>query len=224
MVKKIFGSLQYNLYHGKVLEITDFVSQHSFDEILVDATSLHKDMKHIAEVYIIDFEQQHFQEPNFKYVPDVREIKHFRDILIIAVAEPMKNMNKQILQVLMKNSQVAEATLDFHDIDTSDHSLDNKFQSDSQSVSVLVEKSNNQNVHPMLNKTISYIHVILEKSQQIVCEENQTLRQKFNQKVIFIRQTLKSTSFNTVMSPQSDLFYLLCEQFYIKIFFHFQCG
>ncbi|CAL6029755.1 Hypothetical_protein [Hexamita inflata] len=196
-IKQIFGSLQYNLYHGNVLEITDFVSQHSFDEILVDATSLYKDMKHIAEVYINDSKYQHFQEPNFKYVSDVREIKHFQDILIIAVAEPMKNMNKQILQVLMKNNQVAEATLDFHDIASSDHPSDNKFQSDSQTVSVLVEKSKNQNVHPMLNETINFIHVILEKSQQIVCEENQTLRQKFNQKVIFIRQTLKSTSFNS---------------------------
>ncbi|CAL6067670.1 Hypothetical_protein [Hexamita inflata] len=174
-VKQIFGNLQYKLFHGDVLELTDFVSQHSFDEILVDATSLYKDLKPPNNR---DSKFQHFLEPNFKYKPDVREIQYRGETRVIAVAKPMENMNKQLLQVLMKNSQVAEATLDYQDIAaSSDHPTDNKFDSDSQSVTVFTEKSKQMNTQPTINEAVNTIHMVKENQIQIQSDEQVSFKQ-----------------------------------------------
>ncbi|CAL6066359.1 Hypothetical_protein [Hexamita inflata] len=196
-VKQIFGNLQYKLFHGDVLELTDFVSQHSFDEILVDATSLYKDLKPPNNR---DSKFQHFLEPNFKYKPDVREIQYRGEARVIAVAEPMENMNKQLLQVLMKNSQVAEATLDYQDIAaSSDHPTDNKFDSDSQSITVFTEKSKQMNSPQAVWEVANYIHIIKENKYQIIKDEKISFRQillKYYQSFVIMRQTINIEEIN----------------------------
>ncbi|CAL6064374.1 Hypothetical_protein [Hexamita inflata] len=196
LVKQIFGNLQYKLFHGDVLELTDFVSQHSFDEILVDATSLYKDLKPLNSR---DSKFQHFSEPNFKYQADVREIQYHGKTRVVVIAEPMENMNKQLLQVLMKNSQVAEATLDYQDIaPSSDHPTDNKFDSDSQSVTVFTEKSKQMNQPHAVWEAANQIHIIKENKNQFIKDEkipfSQILLKYYKN---FIHSNLKASSFNS---------------------------
>ncbi|CAL6001103.1 Hypothetical_protein [Hexamita inflata] len=168
-VKQIFGDLQYRIYNGNVLKMTDYLSQHSFDEILVDATSLYKDLK---PLHNLDHKFMHFLKPNFKF-KGIREIMYYKEIRIIAVVEPMKNMNYQLQKILMNNFQVTEATTDQEDLDVScDHIID-KSISDSQSATVYVEQSTNRSTQPTNNESTNCIHVIKKNTIQTIGLHNQ---------------------------------------------------
>ncbi|CAL5994116.1 Hypothetical_protein [Hexamita inflata] len=104
-VKQIFGNLQYKQYYGDALELADFVSQHSFDEILVDATGLYDDTRKPGADHRYG---QHFQEPHFAYKTELRKLDFEGETRLIAVAEPRDTMTKQLSEKSGDNYKVLQ--------------------------------------------------------------------------------------------------------------------
>ncbi|CAL5994148.1 Hypothetical_protein [Hexamita inflata] len=133
-VKQIFGNLQYKQYYGDALELADFVSQHSFDEILVDATGLYDDTRKPGADHRYG---QHFQEPHFAYKTELRKLDFEGETRLIAVAEPRDTMTKQLSDVLIKSGNINDISLNIVIAPSSEPTTDNMYDSDSASMTVM---------------------------------------------------------------------------------------
>ncbi|CAL5995759.1 Conserved_hypothetical protein [Hexamita inflata] len=136
-VKQIFGNLQYKQYYGDALELADFVSQHSFDEILVDATGLYDDSRKPGAGFADPRYGQHFQEPHFAYKTELRKLDFEGETRLIAVAEPRDTMTKQLSDVLIKSGNINDISLNIVIAPSSEPTTDNIGDSDSASMTVV---------------------------------------------------------------------------------------
>ncbi|CAL5995768.1 Conserved_hypothetical protein [Hexamita inflata] len=138
-VKQIFGNLQYKQYYGDALELADFVSQHSFDEILVDATGLYDDSRKPGAGFTDPRYGQHFQEPHFAYKTELRKLDFEGETRLIAVAEPRDTMTKQLSDVLIKSGNINDISLNIVIAPSSEPTTDNVTESDSNTATKFID-------------------------------------------------------------------------------------
>ncbi|CAL5995781.1 Hypothetical_protein [Hexamita inflata] len=151
-VKQIFGNLQYKQYYGDALELADFVSQHSFDEILVDATGLYDDSRKPGAGFADPRYGQHFQEPHFAYKTELRKLDFEGETRLIAVAEPRDTMTKQLSNVLIKNGNINDISLNIVIAPSNQQLTDNICDSNSNNTTNFVD----QQYYNSENKQCSY--------------------------------------------------------------------
>ncbi|CAL5994140.1 Conserved_hypothetical protein [Hexamita inflata] len=165
-VKQIFGNLQYKQYYGDALELADFVSQHSFDEILVDATGLYDDTRKPGADHRYG---QHFQEPHFAYKTELRKLDFEGETRLIAVAEPRDTMTKQLSDVLIKSGNINDISLNIVIAPSSEPTTDNIGDSDSISRTVIEKRKARYESSQIQNNCIleiesNSIHKVAENS------------------------------------------------------------
>ncbi|CAL5995771.1 Hypothetical_protein [Hexamita inflata] len=168
-VKQIFGNLQYKQYYGDAPELADFVSQHSFDEILVDATGLYDDSRKPGAGFTDPRYGQHFQEPHFAYKTELRKLDFEGETRLIAVAEPRDTMTKQLSDVLIKSGNINDISLNIVIAPSSEPTTDNKYDSDSISLTVMEKRKARYEISQIQNNCIpeiesNSIHKIAESS------------------------------------------------------------
>ncbi|CAL5994152.1 Conserved_hypothetical protein [Hexamita inflata] len=167
-VKQIFGNLQYKQYYGDALELADFVSQHSFDEILVDATGLYDDTRKPGADHRYG---QHFQEPHFAYKTELRKLDFEGETRLIAVAEPRDTMTKQLSDVLIKSGNINDISLNIVIAPSSEPTTDNVTESDSNTATKFIDtRVKYESSQPIIKNSDSPytepIHIICPPVQQ----------------------------------------------------------
>ncbi|CAL5994172.1 Hypothetical_protein [Hexamita inflata] len=167
-VKQIFGNLQYKQYYGDALELADFVSQHSFDEILVDATGLYDDTRKPGADHRYG---QHFQEPHFAYKTELRKLDFEGETRLIAVAAPRDTMTKQLSDVLIKSGNINDISLNIVIAPSSEPTTDNVTESDSNTATKFIDtRVRYESSQPIIKNSDSPytepIHIICPPVQQ----------------------------------------------------------
>ncbi|CAL5995840.1 Conserved_hypothetical protein [Hexamita inflata] len=80
-VTQIFGNLQYKCFYGDAIEISDIISQQSFDEIRVELTSLiEKDNRFGPNIFLDELREN---VPTFKFSEQVDQIEYKQQMLRI---------------------------------------------------------------------------------------------------------------------------------------------
>ncbi|CAL5994390.1 Hypothetical_protein [Hexamita inflata] len=116
-VTQIFGNLQYRCFYGDVIEISDIVSQQSFDQIMVELSSMYninQRKQQLINNYLIN-------QPKFIYSINTRQLiiqqKQYRITAIENITQ-----NNYDVQVLMKKYCISSQS-DNNEIETTDTQL-----------------------------------------------------------------------------------------------------
>ncbi|CAL6040919.1 Hypothetical_protein [Hexamita inflata] len=97
-VTQIFGNLQYKCFYGDIIEISDIVSQQSFDQIMVELSSLYAP-GFLRKALIVNF---YGDVPNFEFGIDVIDSTYKQYQMRVTTITAKEQMQKQIFNVFEK--------------------------------------------------------------------------------------------------------------------------